>query len=304
MSETEGHDVMRLQRYLALCGLGSRRACEELVTSGRVAVNRQTVTQLGTKVDSGHDEVTLDGERVRPPSRRWYVALHKPKGVVCTGDDPAGRPRAIDLVSAIPARLFPIGRLDEDSEGLLLLTNDGDFAQRVAHPSFEVPKVYRITVKGDADPAAIDKLRHGIWLAEGKTAPAKVHVLRETRQFKTLTLTLHEGKNREVRRMLARVELPVTKLLRVAVGPVRLGTLKRGQWRLLTPWEVQSLTRGKSAQAAAPAGTKARRGRTRDVISGNSGARTSGGRDHSSRRTNRPPHRSGRRGPSSSRRRP
>jgi pseudouridine synthase len=244
-------EPMRLQRFLALCGIASRRACESLITAGRVQVNGRVVTELGSKVDPARDEVFVDGERAKAPTRRFYVALHKPEGVVCTGEDPAGRPRAVDLVAAVPARLFPVGRLDEDSAGLLLLTNDGDFAQRVAHPSFEVPKVYRVTVKGEANPDALEKLRTGIWLSEGKTAPARVQVQRQTRQFTTIALTLREGKNREVRRMLARVELPVTKLLRIAVGPVRLGTLKRGQWRMLAPWEVQALLTGHPPSAPA-----------------------------------------------------
>ncbi|MBL8841814.1 MAG: rRNA pseudouridine synthase [Planctomycetes bacterium] len=232
---------MRLQRWLAMCGVASRRRCEELITSGRVDVNGAAVTELGSKVDPDRDEVRVDGERVKAPTRRWYVALNKPVGVVCTGDDPAGRPRAIDLVASIPARLFPIGRLDEDSEGLLLLTNDGDFAEKVAHPRYEVPKVYRVTVRGIPDPTALAKLMEGVWLSEGKTAPARVMTLRKTREFTTILITLHEGRNREVRRMLAKVELPVTKLLRVQVGSVKLGTLKRGEWRLLAPWEVQAL---------------------------------------------------------------
>lgn len=254
---------MRLQRWLAMCGVASRRRCEELITSGRVDVNGAAVTELGSKVDPDKDEVRVDGERVKAPSRRWYVALNKPVGVVCTGDDPAGRPRAIDLVASIPARLFPIGRLDEDSEGLLLLTNDGDFAEKVAHPRYEVPKVYRVTVRGIPDPTALAKLMEGVWLSEGKTAPARVMTLRKTREFTTILITLREGRNREVRRMLAKVELPVTKLLRVQVGSVKLGTLKRGEWRLLAPWEVQALQeeqpQGSTAGALPPRSGQYRR---------------------------------------------
>src|SRR5262249_19668091 len=141
-------------------------------------------------------------------------------------------------------RLFPIGRLDAESEGLLLLTNDGDFAQRVAHPRFGVSKVYRVIVKGEPPAGAIEALQQGVWLAEGRTAPAKVVVLRRTRELTTLAITLHEGRNRELRRMLARVAMPVKRLLRIQVGVVRLGTLKRGEWRELAPWEVASLRRG------------------------------------------------------------
>ena len=237
---------MRLQKYLAMQGVASRRRCEELIVGGRVDVNGKPVLVLGTKIDPERDTVAVDGERLRA-TRRFYVALHKPKGVVCTAQDPAGRPRAIDLVADVPARLFPIGRLDADIEGLLLLTNDGDFAQRVAHPRYAVEKTYRITVKGEPDGDALEKLRQGVWLAEGKTTAARIHVLRKTRESTTFTLTIPEGKNREVHRMLARVGLPVTRLLRDQIGAVRLGTLKRGEWRLLSPAEIDALRRGPPA---------------------------------------------------------
>jgi 23S rRNA pseudouridine2605 synthase len=236
-------NAMRLQRWLAACGVASRRASERYITDGRVTVNGRVVTELGTKVDPERDEVRVDGERARASQRRIYVALNKPSGVVCTASDPAGRPRAIDLVQ-VPARLFPVGRLDAESEGLLLLTNDGDFAQRVTHPRYEVPKVYRVVVKGEPAPDALAKLREGVWLAEGKAAPAEIRILRQTRQLTTLALTLREGKNREVRRLLARVELAVKRLMRVRIGPVILGTLKRGQWRTLTEFEVRALLEG------------------------------------------------------------
>jgi 23S rRNA pseudouridine2605 synthase len=235
---------MRLQRWLSICEVASRRAAEQLVLEGRVEVNGKVVTQLGTKVDPDRDEVKVDGERVKPAARKFYVALHKPRGVVCTDDDPAGRPRAVDLVAKVPARLYPVGRLDEEGEGLLLLTNDGDFAQRVAHPSFEVPKIYRVVVKGDPDPQAVEKIKQGVHLAEGKTAPARVMVTRRTRQFTSLAITLREGKNREIRRILARVEMPVTQIQRVQIGPVKLGTMKPGEWRMLAPWEIDALAKG------------------------------------------------------------
>jgi 23S rRNA pseudouridine2605 synthase len=249
---------MRLQKYLAMQGVASRRKCEELIVGGHVDVNGKPVLVLGTKIDPERDTVAVDGERIKA-TRRFYVALHKPKGVVCTAFDPAGRPRAIDLVADVPVRLFPIGRLDADIEGLLLLTNDGDFAQQVAHPRFEVEKTYRITVKGEPDGAALEKLRTGIWLAEGKTTPARIHVLRKTREATTFTLAIPEGKNREVHRMLARVGLPVTRLLRDQVGPVRLGTLKRGEWRLLTSFEIEALKRGRPAVPRNPADAAASR---------------------------------------------
>ena len=244
---------MRLQKYLAMQGVASRRKCEELIVGGHVDVNGKPVLVLGTKIDPERDAVAVDGERLRA-TRRYYVALHKPKGVVCTAHDPAGRPRAIDLVADVPARLFPIGRLDADIEGLLLLTNDGDFAQQIAHPRYAVEKTYRVTVKGEPDAAALEKLRQGVWLAEGRTTPARIHVLRKTREATTFTLSIPEGKNREVHRMLARVGLPVTRLVRDQVGALRLGTLKRGEWRLLSPAEVDALRRGRRAPQAAERG--------------------------------------------------
>lgn len=278
--------AMRLQRWLAACGVASRRASEKYITEGRVTVNGRVVTELGTKVDPERDDVRVDGERARAPQRRMYVALHKPPGVVCTASDPAGRPRAIDLVQ-VPARLFPVGRLDEESEGLLLLTDDGDFAQRVTHPRYEVPKVYRVVVKGEPAPDALAKLREGVWLAEGKAAPAEIRILRQTRELTTLALTLREGKNREVRRMLARVELPVKRLMRVRIGPVILGTLKRGQWRTLTEFEVRALLEGPRASRP-PARGRAAGGR-HDRASGTHrlSAAGSSAREHRHRRPGR-----------------
>ena len=233
----------RLQKYLARCGVASRRRSEELITAGKVDVDGVTVTALGTKIDPETQVVVVQGEKVKPAPFAYY-AVHKPSGVVCTHHDPAGRPLAVNLVPSRGMRLFPIGRLDEDSEGLLLLTNDGELAERVAHPRFQVSKKYLVTVKGTPDKEALDKLRKGVWLAEGKTAPASIQVVRKTREQTQLMITLHEGKKRHIRRVLARVELPVRRLRRIQVGPIRLGTLKRGQWRTLRRDEIEALRAG------------------------------------------------------------
>lgn len=246
---------VRLQKYLAQCGLGSRRSCEELIREGKVQVDGETITQLGTKVDGSVQKVVVLGEPVRS-QRHLYFAVHKPKGVVCTHSDPSGRPRAVDLVPVREERVFPVGRLDEESEGLLLLTNDGELANRIAHPRYGVPKTYRVVVKGEPDHAVLEKIRHGVHLAEGKTSPAKVLVQRKSRLSTTLLITLDEGRNREVRRILAKVGIPVKKLLRVRVGPIHLGTLKRGEWRRLTRIEIDALRDGRTSLPRRKAGSR------------------------------------------------
>ena len=252
----------RLQKYLARCGIASRRHAEQWILDGKVEVDGVVVTTLGTKVDPERQEIWVEGERISPP-RLEYYALYKPTGVVCTTSDPSGRPRVVDLVpSRHGTRLFPIGRLDEDSEGLILLTNDGDLAQRVAHPRFEVEKVYRVVVRGSPAPGALERLRKGVWLSEGRTHPARVLVERKTHQLTTLRISLREGRNRHLRRVLAKVELPVKRLLRIAVGPVRLGRLKRGEFRPLKPAEVEALREGRTSRPAPSRGAGGRTGRS------------------------------------------
>ncbi len=240
----------RLQKFLARCGLASRRVCEQWILAGKVEVNGRTIKVLGTKVDPGLDVVKVDTQRVRP-SRQCYFAVHKPKGVVCTHRDPAGRPRVVDLVPDRDSRLFPIGRLDAESEGLILLTNDGDLAQRVAHPRYEVSREYRVEVKGEIRGEQVEKIQKGVWLAEGRTRPARIRIAYRSKHCTTLFLTLEEGMNREVRRILAKIGLPVQRLLRVRVGPIHLGSLKRGRWRALDPKEVVAL-RGVPIRAVSP----------------------------------------------------
>ena len=231
---------MRLQKYLAGCGAASRRKCEEFITAGRVTVNGAVVTELGTQVEEG-DAVTLDGKPMLPEEKKYYILYHKPMGEVCTASDPQGRATVLDRFRDFPVRLFPVGRLDYDSEGLLLLTNDGEMMQRMLHPSREVDKTYLARVDGDVSLEAIRCLRAGILLDERMTAPADVRVIRRTGVETVALVTIHEGRNRQVRRMFDAVGHTVLLLRRVKFGPLEMGELKRGQWRELTEEELARL---------------------------------------------------------------
>jgi 23S rRNA pseudouridine2605 synthase len=237
-SEQEGE---RLQKVLAAAGLGSRRQCEELITSGRVEVDRQVVTLLGTRVDSAKQEIRVDGQSLSM-GRRLYYAVHKPKGVVTTNYDPARRPRVVDLVPAArDARLFAIGRLDLGSEGLILVTNDGELANRLTHPRYGIEKTYLVQVVGRPSPEVLTKLHQGVHLAEGVVRAEAVQVRSHQKESTWLEIVLREGRNREVRRMLARIGHKVVRLIRIAVGPIRLGKLPAGASRPLTPQEIRGL---------------------------------------------------------------
>jgi pseudouridine synthase len=242
----------RLQKILARAGIASRRAAEELIRTGRVTVNGVTVTELGTRADPARDEIRVDGERLpkRPPV---YVVLYKPVGVVTTREDPQGRPTVRELLPPDLQHLFPVGRLDFRSAGLLLLTNDGDLAARLLHPRAQIPRVYRVKVDGRPSQRALGRLRRGVRLEDGVTGPAEVEI-EELRPGKTwLRITLREGRRREVRRMCEAVGHPVDKLLRVRFGPLELGRLRPGQWRLLSPLEVERLRQAAGLRAAEPA---------------------------------------------------
>jgi 23S rRNA pseudouridine2605 synthase len=230
----------RLQRYLARSGVASRRASEQLIAAGRVRVNGEPVTTLGTSIDTEQDRVEVDSRPVRPASTRAYVALYKPVGVVSTANDPGGRPTVVDLVQH-PGRLYPVGRLDYDSEGLLLLTDDGDLAMRLTHPRYGVEKEYRALVRGRVDQSVLDRLAHGIVLDRRPTAPARFEIAEPTSEGTWLRIVLHEGRNRQIRRMAQVVGLDVARLVRVRVGAVRLGTLRPGEWRALSEREVNAL---------------------------------------------------------------
>jgi 23S rRNA pseudouridine2605 synthase len=229
----------RLQKVLARAGLGSRRACEELIDEGRVEVNGE-VAVLGRRVDPEHDRVTVDGVTLPVRPGLVYYLLNKPAKVVTTAHDPEGRPTVIDLVPAEP-RVFPVGRLDWDTEGVLLLTNDGDLAHGLTHPSRGVPKTYLAEVAGVPGKAALRLLREGVDLDDGRTAPARARLAQSTPTGSALEIVIHEGRNRQVRRMCEAVGHPVRRLVRTRFGPLLDHRLAPGQWRPLTSAEIQSL---------------------------------------------------------------
>ncbi|MER3402675.1 MAG: pseudouridine synthase [Armatimonadota bacterium] len=234
-------EPIRLQKWLACCGLGSRRACEVLIKAGRITVNGQVAT-LGMKVDPAHDRILVEGKPLEAPPQRVYLMLHKPRGYITTCSDPHAKKTVMDLVAEVPVLVFPVGRLDADSEGLLLLTNDGELAHRLLHPRHKVPKTYRVWVRGQPSRSALQALRNGVMLEDGRTAPAQVRMLSSSTSQSVLEITLREGRRHQVRRMCEVVGHPVRRLVRVAFGPLKLPPeLLPGQWRWLTPEEQSAL---------------------------------------------------------------
>jgi len=230
----------RLQKVLAAAGIGSRRQCEELIRMGRVEVDKKTITELGFRVDPRRQKICVDGVPIKLEPHVYY-AVYKPDGVVCTNRDPAGRTRVIDLVPETNLRLFPVGRLDLHSEGLIIVTNDGTLAERLTHPRYGVPKTYIVQVAGEPTREIFTKLLRGVHLAEGVARVAKIRVRRKQRKSTILEMVLNEGRNREIRRIMARVGHKVYRLKRIAVGPIRLGKMKPGEARRLTAAEVKAL---------------------------------------------------------------
>jgi 23S rRNA pseudouridine2605 synthase len=233
--------LVRLQKLLAQSGVASRRRCEELMLAGLVEVDGVVVTRLGTKVDPTTAVIRVEGRRLPPASPHVYLVLNKPSGVVSTMSDPQGRPTISDLVADRAERLFHVGRLDTDTSGLLLLTNDGDFAQRMAHPSFEVDKTYVAEVTGDVSRATVRDLLAGVTLDDGPVTVSAARVLESFRGRTIVELVIHEGRNRIVRRLLDAVGHPVRRLTRTAIGPVLLGELREGDIRQLTRDELGQL---------------------------------------------------------------
>ena len=231
----------RLQKVLARAGLGSRRACEEIIRQGRVTVDGR-VAYLGQSVDPSQEEVQVDGRPIHLPERPTYLLLHKPPGVVCTVRDTHGRPTVIDLVS-VPARLYPVGRLDLESEGLLLLTDDGVLAYRLTHPRYEVEKEYHVLVKGRPSPQVLSRWQGGQVPLEERPAPARVEVLRTEGEETWLRIILREGRKRQIRRVAEALGHPVRRLIRVRLDGLHLGNLPPGKWRALRPEEVARLRR-------------------------------------------------------------
>lgn len=242
--------MIRLQKILSAAGIASRRASEQMILEGRVTVNGETVRELGTKADPSKDAIKVDGRRIKTELASRYIVLYKPKGYVTTRKDPEGRRTVMDLIGE-GDYIYPVGRLDYDSEGLLLMMTDGELAARLMHPRHEVEKVYEVIVKGAPDPKALEKLRKGVFIEGGRTSPAHVHVGSTVKGHKPttkLTITIHEGRNRQIRKMCSAVGLPVWELRRVRMGPIGLGRLKPGQWRDLTPDEVRRLKASATTQ--------------------------------------------------------
>ncbi|MCA1691730.1 MAG: rRNA pseudouridine synthase [Actinobacteria bacterium] len=244
----ERYDGERLQKVLAAVGFGSRRVCEELIAEGRVTVDGE-VAVLGRRVNTAEAKVEVDGVPLSVRPGLVYYLLNKPAGVVTTASDPQGRPTVLGLVPDEP-RVFPVGRLDADSEGLLILTNDGDLAHRLTHPSFGVEKEYLAEVDGLPSPGELRRLRTGLILDDGPTAPARASLVPP----RGIRLTIHEGRNRQVRRMCAAVGHPVVRLVRTRIGPLADRSLKPGEWRAITPEEVRVLEESVAKWAARPPG--------------------------------------------------
>jgi len=235
--------LVRLQKVLAERGVASRRGAEELIREGRVRVNGAVITELGHKVDPERDRIEVDGKRIPPPPPKVYYLLYKPYGVITSLNDPRGRPTVRDLLRRVKLRIFPVGRLDWDAEGLLLLTNDGELAARLLHPRYQVPRVYLVKVRGLLEKGEVERLREGIPLEDGPSPSMKVTLVRRTKSNTWLQVTLHEGRNRIVKRTFAAIGHPVMKLRRVAFGPLRIGGLRPGEYRALSPEEIKRLKR-------------------------------------------------------------
>lgn len=231
---------MRLQKYLASCGVASRRAAEKLIAEGHVTVDGQKITEMGVQVED-HQIICVDGKRVRPEGEKHYIMYHKPAGEVTTVSDPEGRTTVLDRFRDYPIRLYPVGRLDYDSEGLLLLTNDGDLTERMLHPSMEVDKTYLARVSNQVTPEEARQLERGVMVDGRQTARAKVHILSVQNLFTDMIITIHEGRNRQVRKMVEQIGHQVVMLRRIRFGPLKLGELPRGMWRPLTQEELDAL---------------------------------------------------------------
>jgi len=252
----------RLQKFLARAGVASRRKSEELITNGQVAVDGHVVRELGSLVDSENQIVTVDGKQVEVEAITC-VLLNKPVGYVTTVTDPEGRRTVMDLISELGVRLYPVGRLDYDSSGLLLMTNDGDLTYRLLHPKYHVEKTYRVTVLGMPEALAIKKLQSGIELEDGQTSPAGITVLRHHPKESVLEVTIHEGRNREVRRMFEAVDHPVKRLKRIRFGTLRIDQIASGHWRRLTIGEVIALYKSVGLPSPIPVAQRTKHRSTR-----------------------------------------
>ena len=233
-------DRIRLQKYLSMCAVASRRKAEELIAQGKVKVNGK-VAQIGDKVSPRHDTVTVSGKKITAGRKNIYIMLHKPRGFITTMEDDRGRRCVAQLVSDVGTRVYPVGRLDKDSEGLLLMTNDGEFANFMTHPSKHVPKTYRVTVRPDITAEQLDMIRNGIEIDGRMTAPAEARIIDKQEGRVVIEIVLREGRNRQIRKMCDAIGVETARLKRTAVGSVKLGMLPQGKWRELKEDEVHKL---------------------------------------------------------------
>lgn len=250
-----------MQKMLADCGIASRRKAEEMIAAGEVRVNG-TVAKIGDKVDVKKDKVTVKGKPVESHVQEVYIMLHKPRGFITTMSDEMDRKCVAELIREVPGRIYPVGRLDRESEGLLLMTNDGAFANAMTHPSKHIPKTYRVTVRPSVTEDQLTQMAVGIEIEGRKTAPADVRVVSQEQGRVVLEMVLYEGRNREIRKMCEALGLDVARLKRIAVGPVRLGMLQPGKWRSLTGEEVRRLMAGAKADQQAQQNQNDRKGET------------------------------------------
>jgi 23S rRNA pseudouridine2605 synthase len=239
------HMKERLQKIIAAAGIDSRRHAEQMIAEGRVSVNNIVVTKMGTKADTAEDVIRIDGKTISIEKNLLYIIVHKPAGYVTTLNDPQKRPTVVDLITDVPERVFPVGRLDYDSEGLLIMTNDGNFAQKVQHPRFQLPKVYRIKIQGRLTAEETKRLSKGIRLEDGIFKPENLQIEKFNDKSCWLRLTLREGKNRIIRRGFEAIGHRVARLIRESIGSVQMGKLKEGSWRHLTGKEIGQLSDNK-----------------------------------------------------------
>ncbi len=255
-ARTSATSAIRLNKYLADCGVASRRKADELIAEGRVQVNGKTVYELGVRVEPGADRVTVGGKPVKPATQKIYVIFYKPENVLTTMEDPEGRPTVADFMEKLPVRVFPVGRLDWDTEGLLLLTNDGEFAQKVMHPREEIPKTYMVKLDGKPTEAQLAKLRTGVTIPGGRVKAWHVERARvgDSQQYDWVKIIIGEGKNRQVRYMFQKIGFDVKKLKRVAIGQLTLGRLNKGEYGFLDQGGIQMIFKKRKTET--PAATK------------------------------------------------
>ena len=244
MTETKERELfmseIRLQKYLAEAGVASRRKCEELIAMGRIEVNGQMVTVPGTKI-TGKEVITVDGREIIQEQKKVYILLNKPVGYISTSKDQFSRKTVLDLVETVKERIYPVGRLDYDTSGLIILTNDGELANKLTHPKHEMQKVYRVMIEGNLNEEEINSIKTGVIIEDYTTAPANIRIVETNKKDSIVELTIHEGKNRQIRKMFETLEHIVLRLKRVAIGPIAIDGLEEGKWRYLSKKEIESL---------------------------------------------------------------